>query len=102
MKRIIIIVIFLFLSLNLYPQFNKVETDKILHFTTSYVITDISYHFLEKKTSKNKALIYSTLIGISAGITKEIIDHKYGAGAQNGDLIADGLGIGFSIIIIKF
>ena len=52
--------------------------------------------------NKNKALLCSVLIGVGVGVTKEIIDKKWGNGAERGDLIADGLGISFSIIIIKF
>ena len=98
--KLIIIFICLFLSFNSYT--NEPEYDKVLHFTVSYIITDVSYNFLEKKMPKKKALIYSALIGISAGITKEIIDHKWGGGAQRGDLIADGLGVSVSIITIRF
>ena len=105
--KIITTILLLFISLNFYPQslsnpLEKFETDKMLHFAGSYILTDISYHFFEKRTTKKKAILYSVLIGISVGVTKEIIDKKWGNGAERGDLIADGLGISFSIIIIKF
>lgn len=74
----------------------------MLHFAGSYILTDVSYHFLEKRMNKNKALLCSILIGVSVGVTKEIIDKKWGNGAEGGDLIADGLGISFAIVIIKF
>ena len=105
--KIITIILLLFISLNFYPQslsnpLEKFETDKMLHFAGSYILTDVSYHFLEKRMNKNKALLCSILIGVSVGVTKEIIDKKWGNGAEGGDLIADGLGISFAIVIIKF
>jgi hypothetical protein len=74
----------------------------MLHFAGSYILTDFSYHFLEKRMNKNKALLCSILIGVSAGVTKEIIDKNWGNGAERDDLIADGLGISFAVIAIKF
>lgn len=107
--KIITTILLLFISLNFYPQSlsnpleNLPETDKILHFAGSYIITDFSYHFFEKRTTKNKAILYSVLIGISVGVTKEIIDKNWGKyGAEGGDLIANGLGVSFAIITIKF
>ena len=52
--------------------------------------------------NKNKALLCSILIGVSVGVTKEIIDKNWGNGAERDDLIADGLGISFAVIAIKF
>lgn len=51
---------------------------------------------------KKKAKVYSILITAGAGVAKEIVDDKWRKGAENGDLIADGLGIGFALITIDF
>ena len=106
MKRIVIFLL-LFLSLSSYSQSFELPPlrmggDKILHFTASYVIMYNSYHYLETKMPKKKAKIYSILITAGAGIAKEIVDDKWRKGAENGDLIADGLGISFALITIDF
>ena len=106
MKRIVIFLL-LFLSLSSYSQISykpsfKGGGDKILHFTVSYVLMYNSYHYLETKMPKKKAKIYSIIITAGAGIAKEIVDDKWRKGAENGDLIADGLGIGFALITIDF
>ena len=59
MKRIIIVVIFLFLSLNLSAQKFKMGGDKMLHFTASYTISHITYHYLQPRVGYKKAKIYS-------------------------------------------
>ena len=80
----------------------KNPCDKILHFTFSYVISHTTYHYLQPRIGQKKAKIYSILITAGAGIAKEIVDDKWRKGAENGDLIADGLGIGFALITIDF
>tara|TARA_Y100000296_G_C5166356_1_gene254845 strand:- start:136 stop:456 length:321 start_codon:yes stop_codon:yes gene_type:complete len=105
--KIITTILLLFISLNSYPQslsnpLENIETDKMLHFAGSYIITDFSYHFFEKRTTKKKAILYSVLISIGVGVTKEIIDKNWGNGAENKDLVADGLGISFAVIAINF
>jgi VanZ family protein len=106
MKRLLV-VLFLLFGLNSYSQslsnpLENIETDKMMHFAGSYIITDFSYHFFEKRTTKKKAILYSVLISIGVGVTKEIIDKNWGNGAENKDLVADGLGISFAVIAINF
>lgn len=105
MKRIIFIVIFLFLSLSSYSQsiepvrlngpikpFNM-GVDKMLHFATSYTIAYTAYHYLEPKIGKKKARAWAGTLSITAGIIKEIIDEKYRKGYERGDIIANMGGI---------
>ena len=101
------IILLLFLSLSSNSQTFKVPPlrnggDKIVHFAVSYTLTYNSYNYLKHKMPKRRAKIYSILIATGAGIAKEIIDEKWRKGAENGDLIADGLGISFALITIDF
>ena len=98
MKRIIITVIFLFLSLNLSSQTFKIEGDKILHFITSYTISYTTYHYLQPKIGHKKAKIYSTVATLGIGIAKEIIDERYRKGWEVGDMYANMSGI----VLFKF
>jgi len=92
-KRIIIIVIFLFLSLNLSSQTFKVEGDKILHFITSYTISYTTYHYLQPKIGHKKAKTYSIVASLGIGIIKEIIDERYRKGWEAGDMYANAGGV---------
>jgi|TARA_R110002074_G_scaffold25678_2_gene75928 hypothetical protein len=92
-KRIIIVVIFLFLSLNLSAQKFKMGGDKMLHFTASYTISHITYHYLQPRVGYKKAKIYSTIISLGTGIIKEIIDERYRGGWEQGDIYANMGGI---------
>ena len=93
MKRIIIVVIFLFLSLNLSAQKFKMGGDKMLHFTASYTISHITYHYLQPKIGHKKAKRYSIIASLGIGIIKEIIDERYRKGWEAGDMYANVGGI---------
>jgi len=92
-KRIIIVVIFLFLSLNLSAQKFKMGGDKMLHFTASYTISHITYHYLQPKLGHKKAKTYSIITSLGTGIIKEIIDERYRGGWEQGDIYANMGGI---------
>lgn len=98
MKRIIFIVIFLFLSLNSYSQSFEVPPlrmggDKILHFAASYAISYTTYHYLQPKLGHKKAKTYSIVASLGIGIIKEIIDERYRKGWEAGDMYANVSGI---------
>lgn len=56
--------------------------DKILHFLVSFVIG-----------------LVSPLLSVAAGIGKEVYDALGGGVADAGDLLADGLGVLFAIVV---
>ena len=93
MKRIIIVVVFLFLSLNLSAQTLKIGGDKMLHFTASYAISHTTYYYLQPKLGHKKAKTYSIITSLGIGILKEIIDERYRKGWEAGDIYANACGI---------
>ena len=101
------VILFLFLSLSSNSQTFKVPPlrnggDKIVHFAVSYTLTYNSYNYLKNKMPKRRTKVCSSLIAIGIGMSKEIIDHKWRKGHETGDIIADGVGIGFAILTIDF
>jgi len=92
-KRIIIIVIFLFFFLTKSAQTFKMGGDKILHFTASYAISHTTYHYLQPKLGHKKAKTYSIVASLGIGILKEIIDERYRKGWEAGDMYANAGGI---------
>lgn len=98
MKKLILTVILSFFLIKSHAQFNydpslKHGGDKILHFAGSYVISYNSYKFLLPRYGEKKAKLYSSLISIGVGITKEIIDEKYRKGWEVEDMYANAGGI---------
>lgn len=98
MKKLILTVILSFFLIKSHAQFNyqpsfKGGGDKILHFAFSYAISYNSYNFLEPRYGKKKARLYSSLISLGVGITKEIVDEKYRKGWEAGDMYANMVGI---------
>jgi len=96
-KRIFTL-LFLFLSLNSYSQTLKIPPlrmngDKILHFSASYVISYTTYHYLQPRIGHKKAKTYSILTSLGVGIMKEIIDERYRKGWEAGDIYANTGGI---------
>ena len=67
--------------------------DKMLHFTASYTISHITYHYLQPRVGYKKAKIYSTIISLGTGIIKEIIDERYRGGWEQGDIYTNMGGI---------
>ena len=98
MKRIIIIVIFLFFFLTKSAQTFKMGGDKILHFTASYAISHTTYHYLQPKLGHKKAKTYSIIASLGIGILKEIIDERYRKGGEVEDMYANVGGV----VLFKF
>jgi hypothetical protein len=94
-KRIIIIVIFLFFFLTKSAQTLQLRNhgDKILHFTGSYFIAYTTYHYLQPKIGHKKAKTYSIATSIGIGILKEIIDERYRKGGEVEDMYANVGGV---------
>jgi len=94
-KRIIIIVIFLFFFLTKSAQTLQLRNhgDKILHFTGSYFIAYTTYHYLQPKLGHKKAKTYSIVASLGIGIIKEIIDERYRKGWEAGDMYANAGGV---------
>lgn len=63
--------------------------DKVLHFSCSYIIQHSAYNYLEPRFGKKKAKLYSTIITLSIGAGKEIIDQRYRKGWEAGDMYAN-------------
>ena len=101
------IIFFILLGINTFPQSFMTpipvdDNDKVMHLTVSYALTHCSYQYFKTRVPKKQARLYSILIPIGIGISKEIIDYKCGGSVESGDLLADGLGISFAILVIDF
>ena len=74
------------------PPFKR-GGDKILHFTCIYIIQYNSYNWLEPRLGKKKAKLYSTLLTLGNGASKEIIAQKFRKGWEAGDMYANSAAI---------
>ena len=92
------IIIILLLSLSTMGQ--TISHDKVMHFSSCYVISATSTVFLSHKYTKNEAAWIGFGIGATVGISKEIYDMKYGHSDEN-DLYADILGAALGSIVIR-
>ncbi len=77
-----------------------VPRDKIMHFSSCYMISATSTTLLSCKYEKNKAAWIGFGIGATVGISKEIYDMKWGHSDEN-DLYADILGAALGSITIR-
>jgi len=93
MKKLLLMVILSVFAITSQSQTIGLEKDKILHFAASYTISYQSYKYLEPRYGKQKAKLYSTILSLSIGIAKEIIDERYRKGWEPGDMVANGGGI---------
>ncbi|MFQ5752684.1 MAG: hypothetical protein ACE5HI_11870 [bacterium] len=78
--------------------------DKIQHFFASAFITGFGFLIMREPldSSKNNSIYFGSGVSISLGIGKEIYDWRSKKGhASYKDLIADILGIGCAVLIIK-
>jgi uncharacterized membrane protein YeaQ/YmgE (transglycosylase-associated protein family) len=98
--RIPIIVGFLLLSLNSQSQ-KLFDNSSISHFSCGYFIGSLSSSYFGK-TSKER-LIVGTVTGLSAGLIKEIIDHKNSPKSGNfGDLLSTTTGAFIGSMVVNF
>jgi len=74
--------------------------DKLMHFSSCYIISAKSTEFLSHKYEKNEAAWIGFGIGATVGISKEIYDMRYGHSDEN-DLYADILGAAMGSIVIR-
>ena len=77
-----------------------IPRDKIMHFSSCYIISATSTTFLSYKYTKNEAAWIGFGIGATVGISKEIYDMKWGHSDEN-DLYADILGAALGSITIR-
>jgi VanZ family protein len=79
---------------HLYNKLTNVEKDKLLHFIVMFIITLIIYGVAAKIThSKVSAIGISWFMAFAIGIAKEAYDEHKHHNAEEGDWIADVLGI---------
>lgn len=69
--------------------------DKIKHFVGCAFLTFVGFLLTGN-------LIIGAILGLMAGLGKEIYDELYGTGFDGLDLVADVLGIGVSIFFLSF
>ncbi len=74
--------------------------DKMMHFSSCYIISATSTELLLKKYPKEKAIRIGFVIGITVGVAKEIYDIEYGHSDMN-DFYADVLGAAAGSIVIS-
>jgi len=74
--------------------------DKVMHFSSCYIISATSTEFLSYKYTKNEAAWIGFGVGATVGISKEIYDMRYGHSDEN-DLYADLLGAAIGSIVIR-
>ena len=99
MKRIcIILLIILLMCTSCMGQ--TTPHDKLMHFSSCYIISAKSTEFLSHKYEKNEAAWIGFGIGATVGISKEIYDMRYGDSDEN-DLYADILGAAMGSIVIR-
>ena len=77
-----------------------ISHDKVMHFSSCYIISATSTEFLSYKYTKNEAAWIGFGIGATVGISKEIYDMRYGHSDEN-DLYADILGAALGSIVIR-
>ncbi|MFQ5769904.1 MAG: hypothetical protein ACE5HX_05175 [bacterium] len=78
--------------------------DKIQHFFASAILTSFGFFIMREPldSSENNALYFGSGVSLSFGVGKEIYDWKSKKGhASYKDLVADILGIGFTVLIFK-
>ena len=99
MKKSIKIIIFtLLICVSTMGQ--TVPRDKVMHFSSCYVISATSTIFLSHKYTKNEAAWIGFGIGATVAVSKEIYDMRYGHSDEN-DLYADLLGAALGSIVIR-
>ena len=99
MKKIrVILLIFLIMCISCRGQ--TIQHDKMMHFSSCYIISATSTEFLSYKYTKNEAAWIGFGIGATVGISKEILDMRYGHSDEN-DLYADILGAAMGSIVIR-
>jgi VanZ family protein len=79
---------------SIYNWIVNVEKDKLLHFIVMFIITLITYGVIMKVAhNKVSAIGISWFVSFIIGIAKEVYDEHKHHNAEEGDWIADVLGI---------
>ena len=90
---------------NIPSQNDKwIAIDKLQHFSYSCFLSFGTQYILVNKLDhrEDKALPFSSLLSLSAGILKEINDKRGGSYFSYKDMVANGIGILTAGIIINF
>tara|TARA_Y100001970_G_C14213253_1_gene848146 strand:+ start:2094 stop:2477 length:384 start_codon:yes stop_codon:yes gene_type:complete len=90
---------------NISSQNDKwIAIDKLQHFSYSCFLSFGTQYILVNKLDhrEGKALPFSSLLSLSAGILKEINDKRGGSYFSYKDMVANGIGILTAGIIINF
>ena len=74
--------------------------DKLMHFSSCYMISATSTTLLSYKYPKKKAAWIGFGIGVTVGVVKEVYDIKYGHSDMN-DIYADILGAAAGAIVVR-
>tara|TARA_B100000287_G_scaffold331156_1_gene315973 strand:+ start:1205 stop:1501 length:297 start_codon:yes stop_codon:yes gene_type:complete len=77
-----------------------ISHDKIMHFSSCYIISSTSTTFLSYKYTKNEAAWMGFGIGATVGISKEIYDMKCGHSDMK-DMYANILGAAVGSIVVR-
>lgn len=77
-----------------------IPKDKVLHFTSCYIISATSTQLLLKKYPKPKAAWIGFGIGATVGISKEIYDMRCGHSDEK-DLFVDILGAAAGTLVVR-
>lgn len=75
-----------------------IETDKVAHFGMSYFLNTAGYTICSKVIKKEPCKYIAPLVTLGIGVLKESTDSEF----SHGDLLANGIGITFSVITINF
>jgi uncharacterized protein YfiM (DUF2279 family) len=78
--------------------------DKLLHFLGGFLVTSVTYTVALNAFDNDHedARLYALAAGMAASIAKEAYDGLSGTGTPSGkDLVWDGMGIGFSLVLIN-
>lgn len=77
--------------------------DKAHHFTTSAVLTGLSYYMARQEAGLTESRASQVAVGfsLSLGIGKECYDKKYKGRSSFKDIIADILGVAAGFLIIQ-
>jgi len=77
-----------------------IPRDKLMHFSSCFMISSTTTTLLSYKYTKNEAAWIGFGIGATVGISKEIYDMRYGHSDEN-DLYVDILGAALGSIVIR-
>lgn len=108
--RIILVIVFLISLTNdgfgqqSTPANDKwIAWDKAKHLLVSATLMGFGYHIFKYdfKKSHQSSIYFGLSLSLSAGLTKEYINSKRGGKASYKDIVADLMGIGIALLVIR-